>query len=257
MATDHPMVDIDGISKFYGKVAALKDVSFTINSGEAVALVGDNGAGKSTLVDCLSGATKPDGGAIRLDGVHATTLDTTTALDWGVETVYQGLALANDLEPALNVYLGRELKRPGLLGRLGMLDRRLMRQRTRDALDEFGVGLSNAQRPVAYMSGGQRQAVAIARAGMWAKRLVLLDEPTAALGVKQSAIVLNIIRQLKSRGIAVMVISHNLHEVFSVSDRIVVLRQGRVANVFTTKEATTEQVVSAITGADLVERAES
>lgn len=246
-----PTVEVRQLSKSFGRVRALVGVDLRVFSGEIVALVGDNGAGKSTLVGCVSGTLTSDAGEILHDGQPADAQRADAARSWGIETVYQDLALANELEPALNVFLGRELLLPGLLGWLGYMDRRKMRQETKALLEEFGVSLDGTTRPVSYLSGGQRQAVALARASRWVKRLMILDEPTAALGIRQRQIVLEMVRRVSESGKAVLLISHNLDDVFAVAHRIVVLRRGRLAGEFQAGACDVDDVVGAITGATL------
>ncbi len=244
-----PVLEGRGLVKTYGHVRALRGASFTAYPGEVVALVGDNGAGKSTLVKCLSGAEQPDGGVIEVDGRQALLASPTAAQSLGIETVYQDLALATDLDGAANVFLGREMLRPGLLGRLGVLDKRSMRERSRQAFAELGVDLQDATVPVASLSGGQRQSVAVARAVAWASKVVFMDEPTAALGVVQTGKVLEVIRRVRDRGITVVLISHNMPQVLEVADRIEVLRLGSRVARFRAAEVGVEDLVAAMTGA--------
>jgi simple sugar transport system ATP-binding protein len=238
-----------GITKSFGHVEALQGVDFEVPEGSIVGLVGDNGAGKSTLIGVLSGVLQPDGGTIVLDGREVVIPDPHAARDLGIETVFQDLALAPELEPALNIYLGREIVRAGLLGKLTFIDRRRMRSQAEGRLRQLGIDLPRLDRPVSYLSGGQRQAVAIARALIWARRILLLDEPTAALGVRQSRIVHDVIRRVRDQGITVVIISHNMADVLSLTDRIVAMRLGRVAATFLTAETSGDEVVAAITGA--------
>jgi simple sugar transport system ATP-binding protein len=233
--------------KRYGSVEALRGASFTARRGEVVALIGDNGAGKSTLVKCLSGAERPDSGQILLDGETVTLDSPTAARSHGIETVYQDLAVAPDLDPAANLFLGRELRRPGLLGRLGMLDKPAMRRRAVTEFGRLGVQLQSVEVPIGSLSGGQRQSVAVARSVVWASKVVFMDEPTAALGVVQRERVLDVIRRVRDTGVSVVLISHNMPEVLAVADRIEVLRLGRRVARFTT--ATLEDLVGAMTGA--------
>jgi simple sugar transport system ATP-binding protein len=244
-----PTLEVRDIVKWFGHVEALRGVSLQVFPGEVVGLVGDNGAGKSTLVGCISGVVRPDAGTLRLGGEEVVLGSPLDAHAHGIETVYQDLALAFDLDPAENIFLGRELAKRSLLGRLDVLDRPAMRQQAREALAGIGITLPSLRRPTSSLSGGQRQAVAIARAVKWARRLIVMDEPTAALGVAQSAIVLDTIRRVRALGTPVVLISHNLHDVFAVTDRIVVLRLGAVAGVFETARTTQDEVVATITGA--------
>jgi len=244
-----PLLEAKGIVKHFGRVHALRGADFTVNSGEVVALIGDNGAGKSTLVKTLSGVHAPDAGQILFEGreVHVPTPE--AARELGIETVYQDLALAPDLESSANLFLGREVMRGGLLGRLGWLDTAAMRQKTASAFSDLGVGVQDVTAPVANFSGGQRQGVAVARAVTWASRVVFMDEPTAALGVVQTRRVLELIRRVRDRGLSVVLISHNMPEVMEVADRVEVLRLGQRVATFKRGEATMEDLVGAMTGA--------
>ena len=218
------------IVKNFGRVMALRGANFGVQTGEVVALVGDNGAGKSTLIKCLAGVEQPDAGEVLFEGRPVTLHTPTQARALGVETVYQDLALAADLDPAANLFLGRETTRGGVLGKLGFLDKAAMHRQAAEAFDSLGVGIQDSSAPVANMSGGQRQGVAVSRAVTWASKVVFMDEPTAALGVVQTRHVLELIRRVRERGVSVVLISHNLPEVFEVADRIEVLRLGeRVA----------------------------
>ncbi|WP_040814829.1 ATP-binding cassette domain-containing protein [Nocardia concava] len=243
------VLEAEGLQKRYGGVEALQGASFQVDAGEVVALIGDNGAGKSTLVKCLSGAEQPDGGRILLEGNPVRMASPVAARRMGVETVYQDLAVAPDLDPAANLFLGRELFRKGLAGRLGMLDRKAMRTQAAEHFQRLGVVLPRDDVPIGSLSGGQRQTVAVARAVMWASKVVFMDEPTAALGVVQRERVLDVIRRVRDQGIAVVLISHNMPEVLAVADRIEVLRLGRRVARFTAADATLEQLVGAMTGA--------
>jgi simple sugar transport system ATP-binding protein len=220
-----------------------------VDAGEVVALVGDNGAGKSTLVKTLVGVHPPDSGEILFEGepVHIATPQASRAL--GIETVFQDLALASEIDPAANMFLGRELLRSGPLGKLGFLDKAAMRRRSRDAFDSLGVRIQDTGQPVANMSGGQRQGIAISRAVTWADKVVFMDEPTAALGVVQTRNVLDVIKRVREQGRAVVLISHNMPEVFEVADRIEVLRLGARVARLKPAEVSMEDVVSAMTGA--------
>jgi simple sugar transport system ATP-binding protein len=244
-----PLLQAAGIHRSFGQVQALRGADFEVHAGEVVALIGDNGAGKSTLVKILSGADAPDAGQLRLDGevVHLGSVEAARGL--GIEAVYQDLALCAELPPAANFFLGREIMRPGLLGRLGWLDNRAMRVQTRAACQRLGVRLKSEMAAVSTLSGGQRQAVAVARAATWASRVIFMDEPTAALGVVQTARVHDLIRSVRDAGVAVVLVSHNMQDVKAVSDRVEVLRLGvRVAR-FTTSSASIEDLVGAMTGA--------
>ncbi|MFI7600340.1 ATP-binding cassette domain-containing protein [Actinoplanes sp. NPDC049681] len=236
------MLSARSIAKRYGAVQALAGVSLDLAPGEVVALVGDNGAGKSTLVKVLSGVVTPDDGTIEQDGRPVRISTPHEARQLGVSTVHQDLALCENLDVVANLFLGDERSRWSLLRPIRM-------ERTaRDLLGSLDVRIRDIRVPVAMLSGGQRQSVAIARALVGKPRVVILDEPTAALGVEQTAQVLDLIRRLRDRGLAVLVISHNLADVRAVSDRIVVLRLGRNAGEFRTADSTPEAVVAAITG---------
>jgi len=244
-----PLLQASGIYKSYGHVEVLKGVDFTVERGEVTALIGDNGAGKSTLVKILSGALRPDRGEIRVAGRPVSFDSPQDAHALGIETVYQDLALAPELGSAENVFAGRELLKPGLLGRLGVLDRKTMRRRTQQAFIEMSTDVKDIDAPVAALSGGQRQSVAICRSVMWADKVIFMDEPTAALGVRQTGRVLQLIRRVADKGIAVVLISHNMPEVLQVADRVQVLRLGRRVAEFRAADTTVEELVGAMTGA--------
>ncbi|SDW73816.1 monosaccharide ABC transporter ATP-binding protein, CUT2 family [Saccharopolyspora shandongensis] len=244
-----PLLEARNLVKRYGSVEALRGASFTVHPGEVVALIGDNGAGKSTLVKCLSGVEQPDSGQILVGGKPVTLDSPTVARSHGIETAYQDLAVAPDLDPAANLFLGREIRRPGLLGRLGMLDKAKMREQAAEQFAKFGVSLPDLSVPIGSLSGGQRQSVAVARSVTWADKLVFMDEPTAALGVVQRERVLEVIRRVRDTGISVVLISHNMPEVLSVADRVEVLRLGSRVARFSAAEATLEDLVGAMTGA--------
>ena len=244
-----PLLEAVDLTKTYGSVEALRSASFSVHAGEVVALVGDNGAGKSTLVKCMAGAEQPTSGTIRFEGRDVRLDSPTAARRLGIETVYQDLAVAPELDPAANLFLGREIRRPGLLGALGMLDKKAMRSRAAEEFGRLGVALQSIDVPIGSLSGGQRQSVAVARSVVWASRVVFMDEPTAALGVVQRERVLDVIRRVRDDGVAVVLISHNMPEVLSVSDRIEVLRLGRRVARFTARDATLEDLVGAMTGA--------
>ena len=240
-----PALEARSIVKSFGTVRALRGASFQAFPGEVTALVGDNGAGKSTLVKTLSGVFPPDDGQILVDGNTVTMSNPRDAASLGIETVYQDLALAPDLDAAAKVFLGRELRRLRILH-----DQAEMRRQTAARFKELGVGLVQDLRvPVASFSGGQRQSVAIARAAMWARHVIIMDEPTAALGVIQTRKVLELIATVRSRGLAVVLISHNLPEVLEVSDRIEVMRLGARVARFQRGEADVERLIAAISGA--------
>ena len=244
-----PLLEARAIVKRFGGIEALRGANFSIAPAEVVALMGDNGAGKSTLVKTLCGVYRPDGGEILFQGrpVHfASPKDAQAA---GMETVYQDLALAPDLDASANMFLGRELLRGGLAGRLGFLDKGSMRERTREALASMQVNLKSITAPISTLSGGQRQSIAVVRAVTWADKLVIMDEPTAALGVAQTRAVLDLILRVKQSGRAVIIISHNVPDVMQVADRVEVFRLGRRTARFDRGDMTMETIVGAITGA--------
>jgi simple sugar transport system ATP-binding protein len=244
------LLEARGIVKRYGHIQALRGADFDVLPGEVTALVGDNGAGKSTLIKVLSGTVAPDAGEIWFDGRQVFVESPIAARHLGLETVYQDLALAADLDPAANLFLGRELLRPGLAGRLGFIDKKAMRAQARDAFGTLGIGLQDMDTQVAMLSGGQRQAVAVSRAVTWASRVIFMDEPTAALGVVQAHKVLDLIERIRESGKSVVLISHNLPQVFEAADRIQVLRLGKRVATFPASDVTMEQVLGAMTGAD-------
>jgi simple sugar transport system ATP-binding protein len=243
-----PLLQARGIVKNYGHVEALRDCDFDVYPNEIVALIGDNGAGKSTLIKILAGSEQADEGEIFLEGRRIHVGSPFEAMRLGIETVYQDLALAPDLDGSANLYLGREIMMPGVLGKLGFLDNKAMRAGARKAFGELGVDLQNAKSAVANLSGGQRQSVAVARSVAWASKVVFLDEPTAALGVIQTARVLETVKRIRDRGVAAVLISHNMRQVLEVADRIEVLRLGRRVARFDAKDATIELLVWAMTG---------
>ncbi|MGU3646495.1 ATP-binding cassette domain-containing protein [Microbacterium sp. C23T] len=244
-----PVLEARALSRQFGHVRALSDTDFEVYPGEVTALIGDNGAGKSTLVKALSGNLALDSGTIKFDGEPIDMSTPSTASALGIETVYQDLALAPHLNPVQNMYLGREIPLPGLGGFFGFMKTKEMQKESRLAFDDLGATVRSLTAPVGDMSGGQRQAIAIARAVHWASRVVFLDEPTAALGVRQTKNVLDTIRRVRDKGIAVVFISHSMPHVMEVSDRIQVLRLGtRVANI-QTKDTNMEELVGLMTGA--------
>lgn len=243
------LLEAHGICKHYGHVEVLRETEFDAQAGEVTALIGDNGAGKSTLIKVLSGAIQSDGGTILLDGVPITMSSPTQARDLGIETVYQDLALAPELGPAENTFAGRELLKGGILRWFGVLDRKAMRQQAGDAFTSMGTDVKDLDAPVGALSGGQKQSVAICRSVMWAKKVIFMDEPTAALGVRQTGKVLQLVRRVADEGVAVVLISHNMPEVLEVADRIHVLRLGKLVASYAGSSATVEQLVGAMTGA--------
>jgi len=229
-------------------VVALDGADFELYHDEIVAVIGDNGAGKSTLIKSLSGALQPDRGEIRLDGEPVRFRSPGDARSAGIETVYQDLALAPSLDIASNIFLGREARRRGPLGRaLRMLAKRMMRREAALHLQELKIGVQSMSQPVENLSGGQRQGVAVARAAKWAQRVAIMDEPTAALGVTQTANVLELVRRLADQGHAVMMVSHNLNDVFQVADQVAVLYLGRMVAVRPTAEVDRQIVVDLMT----------
>lgn len=243
-----PVLAARGISKHYGSVAALDRVDIEIQAGEVVGLVGDNGAGKSTLVKILSGAIQPNAGDLFVMGEKVELKSPRMARERGIETIYQDLALALDLNVAANLFLGREKLRSGLLGRLNWLNDRLMMTTAIEKLRDLRIQLPSIRAECGSLSGGQRQAVAVARAVMWDSRVVLMDEPTAALGVEQQQQVADLIRELHRQGVAVLVISHNLPQVCILCQRVVALRHGRVVGELVGKDLSVEKMVLFITG---------
>ena len=238
-----------GIRKDFGHVRALDGVDFDLREREIHALVGDNGAGKSTLIKILAGAVRPDAGRIEIDGHEVDIANPHDAREVGLETVYQDLALADTLDAAENVFLGREAVRAGLLGRFGFLDRPRMRRECQKHFDDLGVHLPSIESPVETFSGGQRQAVAVARASVWGKRFLIMDEPVAALAHQQTVQVLDLTRRARDeKGLSVILISHNLPEIIRVADRITVLRLGRRVLTTSAADATTDLLVAAMTG---------
>lgn len=242
-----PLLVAKGLRRRFGHVTALDGADFSVHQGEIVALIGDNGAGKSTLVKVLSGADRPDEGEMHLEGERVSFGSPSDAQEKGIATVYQDLALAPDLTPADNLFLGREIRLPGLLGKLGFLDRRAMRARAEAQFGRLSVKLRSQSVPVASLSGGQRQSVAICRAALWANKVIFMDEPTAALGVVQTQRVLELIREIRDHGISVVLISHNMPQVLEVADRIEVMRLGRRVARFVRGEATVEKLITAMT----------
>ncbi|MGB2850064.1 MAG: ATP-binding cassette domain-containing protein [Solirubrobacterales bacterium] len=250
-----PLLALKGFTKSFGPVAALKDVDFEVARGEVVARVGDNGAGKSTLIKAVSGAQPPDAGEATWDGRPARLRTPHDATSLGIATVYQDLALAENLDVVANLFLGQE-EIAGTIPGVTVLDETAMEKKAVELLSSLGVTtLRSVRTEVAMLSGGQRQAVAIARSLLGDPELVMLDEPTAALGIVQTAQILKLIERLRDRGLGVIVISHNLANVFEVADRIVVLRLGRLAATFEAQDTSREQIVASITGADEQERA--
>ncbi|MGA8211189.1 MAG: ATP-binding cassette domain-containing protein [Nocardioidaceae bacterium] len=244
-----PILEAKGLSRSFGHVRALNGADFDIYAGEVVALIGDNGAGKSTLVKALTGNLALDEGELRFQGERVTITSPQHASALGMEVVYQDLALAPHLNPVQNMFLGREIPRKGVLGRLGFMDEKAMSARAEQGFHELGGTVRAMAAPVGSMSGGQRQQVAIARAISWADKVVILDEPTAALGVVQTRNVLDSIKRVKEKGIAVILISHSMPHVLEVADRVHVLRLGRTVATYNCADTSVEQLVGAMTGA--------
>jgi simple sugar transport system ATP-binding protein len=243
------LLEARDIHKHFGHVVALREARFTLREGEIHAIVGDNGAGKSTLIKIVSGVLEPDAGELRLEGRPVTISNPREARALGIETVYQDLALADHLDASANLFLGRETLRPAPLSWLGFLDKKAMRRRTAEEMRRLKIGIQSVEQPVLSLSGGQRQAVAVARAIAWGTRIVIMDEPTAALGVRESAMVLELIGEIRSQGLAVIMISHNLPEVFAVADRISVMRLGRTIAALERGATSVEAIVGMMTGA--------
>jgi simple sugar transport system ATP-binding protein len=247
-----PVLEARNVSKSYGAVRALRDVSLALRAGEVLGLVGDNGAGKTTLVRCIAGMHRPDDGEIHVDGEARTALTPERARELGIETVHQNLSLVDTLDVMHNFFLNREVVGGGPVGRpIGWLNKRAMYRTTREKLEALGLRV-DPRTPVASLSGGQRQMIAVARAITWGSHIVIMDEPAAALGVRQSMQVLSFIRMLSDRGIAVVFISHNMQHVLQVTDRIVVLRHGEKVGDLQTRDTGAREVVTLITGSELV-----
>jgi simple sugar transport system ATP-binding protein len=243
-----PLNEVQNVSKSYGSVIALSGVSLKIHAGEVIGLVGDNGAGKSTLVKVLSGAHQPSEGKVILDGVERSWSSPRAALEAGVETLYQDSGLAPHLSVSSNVFLGRERYVKGILGKLGFLAKKEMDLIAHENLERVGIAVPQSNRSVSQLSGGQRQAVAIGRAVSWASKVIILDEPTNHLGARQAGEVLSVIKAAKERGLGVIFISHTLPHVLQVTDRIVVLRLGKIVADAPTSTFDAESLLGTITG---------
>jgi D-xylose transport system ATP-binding protein len=242
-----PLLELRGISKRFGAVQALTDVAFDVHAQEVVALVGDNGAGKSTLIKIISGIYPADEGTFLWEGRPVSIRTPNDSASLGIATVYQDLALCDNLDVVGNLFLGREDARPG--GPLGVMDEVAMETRAVEVLRRLSVKIPNVRIPIAALSGGQRQSVAVARSVMWKNRVVFLDEPTAALGVAQTKEVLELVKRLREEGHGVVIISHNMADVFEVADRICVLRLGRRVGTYDARKVSREQLVGLMTGA--------
>src|SRR5918995_5818291 len=241
-----PLLRLEGLSKHFGPVTALDDVSFEVRAGEVLALLGDNGAGKSTLIKILSGSLEPSGGRVYFDGRPVSFAGPADAKALGIETVYQDLSLCPNVDVVANFFMGRELYRR--FAGFGFLRERAMQAETEQTLADLGTHIPSVRTTVEHLSGGQRQAIELCRFVHWGGRLVLLDEPFAALGVRQTRRGLELVEQIKSKGVAILVITHNVLHAFQVADRIVVLRHGRVTGTRTVGSTSHEEIVSLITG---------
>jgi fructose transport system ATP-binding protein len=254
MSTPTPILQAQGLVKRFGQVVALDGADFELYPREITAIIGDNGAGKSTLIKVLSGAFQPDDGEILLDGEHVRFRSPLDARRVGIETVYQDLAVAPALDIAANIFLGRELRRGGPAGRLlRALDKRTMRREAARHFSELKIGIPSIGQAVENLSGGQRQGVAVARAAAWGRRLVIMDEPTAALGVKETRQVLDLIQRVRERGLPVILISHDMPHVFELADRIQIMRLGKRVAVVTPQTHSMPEAVAIMTGATQVE----
>jgi simple sugar transport system ATP-binding protein len=243
-----PILKAVGIRKSYGSVEALRNIDFEVYPGEVIGLVGDNGAGKSTFIKILSGVHKKDSGDLFLEGNKVSFDSPKDAMKAGIETVYQDLALASHLDAISNIFLGREIVSKNPWGSMGFLDRKSMRTDVIRLLDHLKININSVTRPVKDLSGGQRQAVAIARSIEWGSKILIMDEPTAALGVEQSQNVLDLICEVRKKGLTVIFISHTLPHIMQVCDRIYVLRLGETITSLKTSETTIDEVISWITG---------
>jgi fructose transport system ATP-binding protein len=250
VSTAPPLLQARGLVKRYGHVVALNGADFDLYPGEILAIIGDNGAGKSTLIKTLSGALQPDEGEVLLEGEPVHFRSPRDARQAGIETVYQDLAVAPALDIASNIFLGREQRRRGALGSvLRMLDKRAMRREAARHFAELQIGVQSITQAVENLSGGQRQGVAVARASAWARRVVIMDEPTAALGVKETGQVVDLIRRVRERGLPVILISHDMPHVFDLADRIQIMRLGRRIAVVTPQTHAMPEAVAIMTGA--------
>jgi simple sugar transport system ATP-binding protein len=242
------LLEARGIVRTYGSVIALDGADFDIEAGEITALIGDNGAGKSTLVKVLSGTEVAEDGTVHLDGKLVRFTNPSAAREHGIETVFQDLALCPHLDPVKNLYLGREIKRSGIAGLLGFVNRKTMRDGSVAAFQDLGATVRKLNEPVGNMSGGQKQSVAVARSAAWASKIIFLDEPTAALGVVQTANVLDLVRRVRDKGIGVVFISHSMPEVLEVADTVQVLRRGKRIAHYRSANTSLEELVGAMTG---------
>ena len=249
-----PILTASGLTKRFGHVTAVDRADLELLPGEVLGLIGDNGAGKSTLIKMLAGALQPDEGTISIDGREVHLTSPAEARKAGIETVYQDLAVSPALDVVTNMFLGREIRRPGFAGSLlHMIDHGAMRESARTYLRDLGISLYSVTQAVETLSGGQRQALAVARAAAWGRRVIIMDEPTAALGVTQSRQVLDLVRRVRDGGQSVILISHSLPDVFAVADRLAIMRLGRRVAVRSTRESTMAEVVAIMVGAVSVE----
>ena len=242
------LLEARGMVRTYGSVVALDGADFDIEAGQVTALIGDNGAGKSTMVKILSGTEQFEEGEVTLEGQKVVFNNPAAARSHGIETVFQDLALCPHLDPVENLYLNREIKRSGVLGLLGFMDRKAMRDRSVEVFTDLGATVRKLNEPVGTMSGGQKQSVAVARSAAWASKIIFFDEPTAALGVVQTANVLDLIRRVRDKGIGVVLISHSMPEVLEVADTIQVLRRGRRVATIKSSDSSVEELIGVMTG---------
>jgi D-xylose transport system ATP-binding protein len=250
--TKNALLRVENITKRFGSITALQNVSFDLYENEVIGLVGDNGAGKSTLTKIISGNFPPDEGSIYFEGRRVHFRSPSDARQLGIETVYQDLSICDNLDSAANIYIGREVTRG--IPMLGILDHRKMTETTINVLDKVGINMPSVHERVEYLSGGQRQAVALGRFVAWGNRLALLDEPTAAVGIRETRHVLDLIKATRNTNIGIILISHNLQQVFEVVDRIVVLRHGEVVGIREKSKTDPDEIVSLITGAIFVQK---
>jgi ABC-type sugar transport system ATPase subunit len=248
MADQPPVLATRGISKWFGPVKALSNIDFEVYPGEVVALIGDNGAGKSTLINVITGVLPHEAGEIMFEGTPVNLSSPHQARELGIETVYQDLAIAPHLDSVANIFLGREFRKAGVLGKLGFLDTKRMREDTLEQLKRLRVRIRNIDRRMVTLSGGQRQGVAVARSVRWASKVVIMDEPTAALGVAQAGMVLDLVKEVRNSGIPIIFISHNMPHVFEVADRIAVLRLGEMVAHLDPRTNSIDDAVAAMTG---------
>lgn len=246
--TVQPFLKAQGITKSFGSIEALRGVDFQVSAGQVAAIVGDNGSGKSTFIKVLSGNIRPDGGTLQIEGTSYAHLTPKQSLEAGISTVYQDLSLDDYRDVAANIFLGNELTVGGIF-----LRRKEMRRIAQQLIEELNIGIPDITLPVGGFSGGQRQAVAVARAVHHGKKLVIFDEPTAAMGVRESAAVLSLIRQLAQRGMAVIIICHNMHQVFDIADSIWIMRHGRIYRQVDRKDTSLEEIQQLIAQADYVD----